>query len=137
MDRLKYRREFLAAAHGQKWATVGLVLQSRARADENDPRYGLTVTRKVGNAVVRNRARRRLRAVAQSLLPELGRKGFDYVLIGRAGTLHRPWDALLADFASAIEHIHKPGRARASSGDTHSSSRAPRQQERPVHGREP
>ncbi|MDE1173062.1 MAG: ribonuclease P protein component [Parvibaculaceae bacterium] len=136
MDRLKHRREFLAAARGQKWATDGLVLQSRARADENDPRFGLTVTRKVGNAVVRNRARRRLRAVAQSLLPELGRKGFDYVLIGRAGTLYRPWDALLADFTSAIEHIHKPRSARPPSG-TPGSSTAPRQQERPVHGREP
>lgn len=134
MDRLKHRREFLAAARGNKWATAGLVLQSRARADQDEARFGLTVTRKVGNAVVRNRARRRLRAAAQTLLPQIGHKGFDYVLIGRAETLYRPWDALLSDLASAIEHIHKAGSPRVPPR-TPRSSASPIQQERPVHGR--
>src|SRR5690554_4253402 len=105
MDRLTKRREFLAAARGRKWAAPGLVLQARARApSENgaDWRVGFTVTKKVGNAVIRNRAKRRLRAAARDVLPMKGKSGFDYVLIGRQSTLTRPYSALLEDLHLAL-----------------------------------
>src|SRR3546814_11103906 len=66
IPRLQKRPEFLAAARAHKWAANGLVLQALQRGDDNGPRAGFTVTRKVGNAVIRNRARRRLKEAARS-----------------------------------------------------------------------
>lgn len=69
-------------------------------------RVGFTVTRKVGNAVVRNRARRRLRAAAQDAICEHGRPGHDYVLIGRQATVTRSYGNLVADLRSALSRLH-------------------------------
>lgn len=109
LARLKVRRDFLAAAKGLKFIRRGLVLQAldkTADADATDIRYGLTVTKKVGNAVIRNRVRRRLRAVAAELLPQKGKSGFDYVLIGRVTTLDRPYHKLAKDLETALERVH-------------------------------
>lgn len=72
------------------------------------PRVGITVSRKVGNAVQRNRARRRLRAAAREVLPDAGAPGTDYVLIGRAGTLTRSYDGLLSDLKQAVAKLNRP-----------------------------
>ncbi|HIP78676.1 MAG TPA: ribonuclease P protein component [Kiloniellaceae bacterium] len=72
-----------------------------------DVRVGFTVTRRIGNAVTRNRAKRRLRAAAAEIFPRLGRKGTDYVVIGRAGTLTRPYDKLLSDLEQAIGRLDR------------------------------
>lgn len=111
MDRLKKRRDFLAAARGKKAARPGLVLQARAHKTNDTPilaplRVGFTVTRKVGNAVTRNRAKRRLRAVAENIIPACGQAGYDYVLIGRAGTLSRPYSDLINDLKMALRRVH-------------------------------
>jgi ribonuclease P protein component len=102
LPRIAARRDFLAAAaSGLRSAQPGLVLQ--ARPTGADPlRIGFTVTRKVGNAVIRNRARRRLRAAADSVLRGRPPTGFDLVLIGRAGTLDRPFLALCEDLRRAL-----------------------------------
>ena len=74
-------------------------------------RIGFTASRKVGNAVARNRAKRRLRAAAAALLPLLGRSGHDYVLVARPATVTRPYNVLLADIAEALRKAHlKQGR---------------------------
>ena len=74
-------------------------------------RVGFTASRKVGNAVARNRAKRRLRAAAAALLPLLGRSGHDYVLVARPATVTRPYNVLLADIAEALRKAHlKQGR---------------------------
>lgn len=117
IGRLKHRAEFLrVAGERHKWVAPGLVLQARLRGtDAGAPiaddavRIGFTVSRKVGGAVVRNRARRRLRAAAAAVLPSCGRPGFDYVVIGRKTTLTRPFDALVNDLTMAIERL---GRSR-------------------------
>ena len=126
IGRLKTRPEFLkVAATGAKWVTPGLVLQARRRPASTGPaspatgaaadagaeqvRVGFTVSRKVGNAIRRNRARRRLRAVAAEVLPEHGRAGCDYVLIGRAGTLGRRYADLVADLRTALARIGTKG----------------------------
>lgn len=80
----------------------GLVLQVRARADEGPARLGFTVTKKVGNAVVRNRTRRRLKEAARLLLREQPLAGVDLVLIGREGTARRPFPALVDDLRHAL-----------------------------------
>jgi ribonuclease P protein component len=108
MQRLKHRRDFLAAAKALSQAMPGLVLQGRARGDDEPPRVGFTCTKKIGNAVVRNRVRRRLREAARLTLNESGRLGFDYVLIGRAGTANRTFEALQKDIISALQRIHAP-----------------------------
>jgi ribonuclease P protein component len=72
-------------------------------------RVGYTASRRVGNAVARNRAKRRLRAAAASVLPAQGREGMDYVLIARAGTSERPYAELLADLEGALRQVSRLG----------------------------
>lgn len=116
--RLTKRREFLAAARARKQARAGFVLQARRRAAEEaafappeSARVGFTASKKVGGAVVRNRAKRRLRALAAAHLPTLARPGWDYVLIARAEeTVARPYAALEADLIEAMAAIHAPAK---------------------------
>ena len=81
----------------------GLVLQALRRGDDGPARLGFTVTKKVGNAVVRNRIRRRLKEVTRLVLQEHPVEGFDFVLIGRAGTRERAFAELRADFRRALD----------------------------------
>ncbi|MFQ5624571.1 MAG: ribonuclease P protein component [Paracoccaceae bacterium] len=108
---LRKRSDFLAARTGRKAARPGFVLQARERAPaEADPelvRVGFTCSKKVGNAVTRNRARRRLREVARLILPAHGRPGWDYVLVGRRdSTIARDFSLLQDDLAAALARIH-------------------------------
>ena len=104
LPRLTRRAEFLrVAGRGRKAARPGLVLQALPRdEDAAGLRLGFTATKKIGGAVVRNRAKRRLREAARALVPEHGRPGCDYVFIARAGAPARPWAALLDDVKSAL-----------------------------------
>ena len=102
LDRLKKRREFLrAAARGKRAARPGLVLQALA-VPEPSLRLGFTVTKKIGNAVIRNRARRRLKEAARLTLPGMGLSGWDLVLIGRDATAERPFALLIEDLRGAL-----------------------------------
>ncbi len=107
--RLKRRAEFLrVAAQGAKAPMPGLVLQALTRNDDAPARLGFTVTRKVGNAVVRNRTKRRLREAARLVLRDQAARGsalagVDLVLIGRDGTRSRPFPALLDDVYRALK----------------------------------
>jgi len=119
IGRLKKRPDFLkVAAARSKWVTPGLILQARRRpapgpsGESPEVRIGFTVSRKVGNAVQRNRARRRLRAVAQAVLSEGWRAGTDYVLIGRRATLERPYGALSEDLREALKRVGRSGQSR-------------------------
>jgi ribonuclease P protein component len=113
MERLKQRADFLAAASGAKGHTAGFVLQMRQRDDVGPPRVGFTVSKRVGNAVVRNRVRRRLReAVRQA--PNLSvMTGCDYVLIGRQTAIALPFDRLVRDLSGAIDQIGTSSKARS------------------------
>lgn len=124
IDKLRKRRDFLSAARGRKRAVRGLVLQALDRQDDAPPRVGFTVTRKVGNAVIRNRAKRRLRAAAAEILPLAAKPGYDYVLIGRHDTPTRKWTDLLADLRGALDDVHgrEPSRPRGCSSASRSDA---------------
>ncbi len=107
---LKRRAEFVAASRAPRIARPGFVVQVRNRHDD-DPRIGVgfTCTKKVGNAVARNRAKRRLREIARAVIPQYGVAGHDYVLIGRRlETANRNYQVLLADLQSALHRFHVP-----------------------------
>lgn len=108
LETVTRRADFLAAARARKQGTKGFMLQARNRNDESPAiRVGFTCSKKVGNAVARNRAKRRLREVARAVLPELGRAGWDYVLIGRAvETETRDFQDLLNDLCYALKKVH-------------------------------
>lgn len=108
LERMKTRPEFLRAARARAVRMPGFVLQGRDRQEPDGPaRVGITCSKKVGNAVARNRAKRRLREVARLELGDLGRAGWDYVLIGRRDvTAERSFDSLRADLSAALERLH-------------------------------
>ena len=104
--RMKKRAEFLrAASSGRKVQSTGFVLQARDRKDGAPARLGFTVTKKVGNAVVRNRTKRRLREVARKLSAEVSLGSFDLVLIGRSATASRPMPLLEEDLRRALRQV--------------------------------
>lgn len=126
ISRLKRRSEFLRVAGARrKWVAPGLIVQARRHVPgEHLPpgastiRVGYTASRKVGNAVVRNRVRRRLRAAVDLVLPREATEGHDFVVIGRAATADRPFAALVKDLRKALRKLgaardrngEKPGR---------------------------
>ena len=125
IKRLLRRPQFLAAAKGVSEARGAVVIQRLDRGDGSAHiGLGFTATRKVGGAVVRNRAKRRLRQAARLMIAQHGRPGSDYVFIARMGTADRPWDRLLDDVKSTLtklatpktERADRPSHPRASSG---------------------
>ena len=118
MERLKKRADFLRAARGIRRVEGAITLET-CPAPELSPRHlrvGFTASKKIGNAVTRNRAKRRLRAAASQLLPLLGRPGHDYVLVARGTTGARPFPALLSDITTALKAAHKKLDAKAGDG---------------------
>lgn len=117
MDRLKTRADFLRAQRGIRRRAASLTLETcptpAEKAGNRSLRVGYTASRKVGGAVQRNRAKRRLRAAAAALLPLYGQEGNDYVLVARRETLSRPFDGLLADLASALKAAQTKAQARS------------------------
>jgi ribonuclease P protein component len=114
MDRLRRRQDFLAAAKAHSVAMPGLVLQGRDRSDEGAPRLGFTCSKKIGNAVMRNRAKRRLREVARLGLAIEARPGYDYVIVGRQTSITRGFAELQRDLMTAVQRLH--GRAQPEQG---------------------
>jgi ribonuclease P protein component len=123
VGRLKRRAEFLrVAASRRKWAAPGLILQAAPAEPQVDNsasahtiRVGFTCSKKVGNAVARNRAKRRLRAAAREVIGVEGKPSHDYVLIGRTETLRRPYALLLQDLRTALKRVGAP--AKSDSGE--------------------
>jgi len=99
---LTKRADFLAANRGLRNARPGFVLLTRPN-DGQGVRYGITVTKKIGNAVVRNRMKRRFRELLRAALPEQGLPDHDHVLIGREGGVERDFAQMGKELAYALE----------------------------------
>jgi ribonuclease P protein component len=130
MQRLKQRADFLAAARGIKASTSAFVLQARPRQDSGPARVGFTVAKKVGNAVERNRVRRRLREMVRASAVA-ARPGHDYVVIGRREALALPFARLLADFERAMRQVERRARRQPQSAEIEANRRAAAEDESP------
>jgi len=107
LETLTKRADFLACARAAKAPMPAFLLQARRRDEGGATRVGFTASKKVGNAVTRNRAKRRLRALARAVLPELGRPGWDYVLVARAGaSVAHPFATMETDLRRALAKVH-------------------------------
>ncbi|MEO0393343.1 MAG: ribonuclease P protein component [Pseudomonadota bacterium] len=113
LTRLKHRHDFVRLnRRGQRASAVGLVVQVAKTPDDAKPppgpdgfRVGFTATKKLGSAVIRNRVKRRLRVLAETMLPTLAKPGHDFVLIGRQATARRGFQALEQDFKTALTRL--------------------------------
>jgi ribonuclease P protein component len=105
MERLRQRADFLAAATGIKVPAAAFVLQARKRTDDRPVRLGFTVSKKVGNAVERNRVRRRLREIVRLAGTTDMQRGYDYVLVGRRAALKVPYARIAQDFDGALRRL--------------------------------
>jgi ribonuclease P protein component len=115
IGRLKTRAEFLHVREGSRFAAPSLVLQARSRAEtgshESDlARFGFTASKALGGAVLRNRARRRLKEAVRIVGPTHALPGYDYVLIARAGTVQRRFTEITEDLERALTKVHQAPR---------------------------
>jgi len=110
MNRILKRVDFLAASKAARANAAPFSLQARDRKDDAGLRLGLTVTKKTGNAVERNRIRRRLRAAARAVLPQAGKDGFDYVVVARRAALTAGFSELTGGLENTIKQVHKTRR---------------------------
>jgi ribonuclease P protein component len=130
VERLKRRSDFRAAADGLRASGRAFVLQARQRAADDAIRIGFTVSRQVGNAVERNRVRRRLREIVRlsaTVEPAALRPGHDYVLIGRRAALTAPFDEIKNDLDKALVRVHAAGGVRHGPLHEAGSPQPPRQ----------
>jgi ribonuclease P protein component len=104
---LRKRADFLSANRGARFACHAFVLLAHESSEyRQEARVGYTVTKKIGNAVVRNRIKRRFRELAREGLPGVAKPGTDYIFIGREGALTRDWADLVADLKRGLGKVH-------------------------------
>jgi ribonuclease P protein component len=109
VETLKNRPDFLRCASARRQGTAGFMVQALARNDDRPLiRVGFTASKKIGNAVARNRAKRRLRALVRDLLPALWQEGWDYVIVAKPNaTIERDFTALKSDLTTALAVLHR------------------------------
>ncbi len=109
---LKSRSEFLAVRGGVKSSVPACLMEAKPRAASSPapsgPRFGFTVTKKLGGAVVRNRIRRRLKAAVPSLAAQEAKDSYDYVIVARSAALDRPYADIVSDLTRAFRGVHTP-----------------------------
>jgi ribonuclease P protein component len=108
LEHLRKRSEFLnVAKRGERWVTPAFIVQIYHRSSEGSFRYGMTASRKVGGAVKRNRAKRRLRVLLKQILPFMAHPGEDYVLIARKEVLSRNFALMMQELIRALKKLHQ------------------------------
>lgn len=110
---LKRRGEFLRLRGGTRWHTPAFLIETKPRPDSEKhisaPRFGFTVTKAMGPAVVRNRIRRRLKAAVSAVAPANAQAGHDYVIVARSPALDRDFADIKKDLEQAFQRVHHPG----------------------------
>ncbi len=109
LESLRKRQDFIAIRTGRRQHSLSFVLQTREQRDENvaGVRIGYTVTKKTGNAVERNRIKRRMRAAVHQIMPIYARQAHDYVLIGKRAALHTEFETMVAELGSSLGRVHQ------------------------------
>lgn len=117
LETLKKRAEFLRVRGGSRWSAPSFTLEGKPRVEasasgdhEGPARFGFTVTKKLGGAVVRNRIRRRLKSAVSEIGPTFAKPGFDYVIIARPPALTQPYAAIKKELEDAFHRVHHPRR---------------------------
>lgn len=112
--RLRKRAEFLRARNGRSWAARSLVLQAHRRSGDEagEPRFGFTATKRLGSAVQRNRARRRLKEAVRMVAPRNARVGYDYVVIARQPVLRHAFPDIVKELQTALKKVHQNAKRR-------------------------
>ena len=105
LGKITKRSDYVKASKGQYIKTSALFLQKAKRDDKKNPRYGVTASKKIGNAVERNKAKRRIRHAIKEVLPKYGKSGYDYVVIATIKTNKVSWNTVLNDLEKAFREI--------------------------------
>ena len=105
---IKIRPDFLRIRGGARWSGSGFLIETKpSPTPGGPPRFGFTVTKKLGNAVVRNRIRRRLREAAKATADADAKAGFDYVVVARKAAVDMAYAQMLADMQAALKRVHR------------------------------
>ena len=103
LDKITKRSDYLRASKSKYVRTNSFVIQFYNRNDTSDPRYGITATKKIGNAIKRNKAKRRIRSLVKDLLPIYGKNGYDYVFIAKETLINEKWEDLIEELTSVLK----------------------------------
>lgn len=97
IEKITKRSDYVRASNSTFKRTSSLIIQLYNREDTSGPRYGITASKKIGNAIKRNKAKRRIRHLIKNLLPKYGKNGYDYVFVAKEKVIDSPWDSLLQE----------------------------------------
>ena len=102
IDKITKRQDYLRASKSKYFRSNSFIIQFYNRADTFGPRYGVTATKKIGNAIKRNKAKRRIRNLVKDLLPKYGKNGYDYVFIAKENLINEDWEVLKEESTSVL-----------------------------------
>ena len=103
IDKITKRQDYLRASKSKYFRSNSFIIQFYNRADTLGPRYGVTATKKIGNAIKRNKAKRRIRNLVKDLLPKYGKNGYDYVFIAKENLINEDWEVLKEESTSVLK----------------------------------
>ena len=105
IDKITKRSDYLRASKSKYFRSNSFIIQFYNRADDLGPRYGVTATKKIGNAIKRNKAKRRIRNLVKDLLPKYGKNGYDYVFIAKENLINEDWEVLKEESTSVLKDL--------------------------------
>ena len=105
IDKITKRSDYLRASKSKYFRSNSFIIQFYNRVDDLEPRYGVTATKKIGNAIKRNKAKRRIRNLVKDLLPKYGKNGYDYVFIAKENLIDEDWEVLKEESTSVLKDL--------------------------------
>ena len=105
IDKITKRSDYLRASKSKYYRSNSFIIQFYNRVDDLEPRYGVAATKKIGNAIKRNKAKRRIRNLVKDLLPKYGKNGYDYVFIAKENLINDDWEVLKEESTSVLKDL--------------------------------